>query len=504
MPSRAQKNSNRKIPAVMFSQHPDHASQPFWHKRELIKTHDELKECYLMFSELGGDEVMWDWEGKLVDEGVTERLLSRYTDFFQRNLLGQDVFLTFRVPNPRVEAGYRLGRAFMVILSGQQLAHSAGFPTTPLFEVILPMTEGAEELITLQKNFGRFAKAADYSFGASGFSKKTVEVIPIFEDVQTILKSGQIVRKYAQKYTKHFGELAYFRPFCARSDPSLNSGIVPTTLAIKWALSEYAKFSKESGIPTFPIIAPGALPFRGGLTPQASEDFMKEYAGIKTLVIQSSFRYDYPLKEVKSAIKKIQSGITKSKTKILSRDYLNIIKEVIPWFEDPYKKTVEKLAPFIAKVAEFIPQRRERMQHIGLFGYSRQVGETKLPRAIGFTASCYSLGIPPELIGTGRGLKRAKEEGKLKFVEELYQQLKPALEFAGRYFKKESLAWLGIPELEEDIKGVEEYLGEKLGPKTKDEKKHAELVAIIIEKIDKKQDPQEEIVQAALLRQSLG
>lgn len=494
----------RKIPSVMFSQHPDHASKPYWHKRELIKTHDELKECYLMFSELGADEVMWDWEGKLVDEGVTERLLSRYTDFFQQKLLGQDVFLTFRVPNPRVEPGYRLGRAFMVILSGQQLAHSAGFPTTPLFEVILPMTEGAEELITLQKNFGRFAKAADYSFGASGFSKKTVEVIPIFEDVQTILKSGQIVRKYAQKYTKHFGELAYFRPFCARSDPSLNSGIVPTTLAIKWALSEYALFSKESGIPTYPIIAPGTLPFRGGLTPQGAEDFMKEYAGIKTLVIQSSFRYDYPLKEVKAAIKKIQGDIVKSKTKILPVDYLNKIKEVIPWFEDPYKKAVEKLAPFIAKVSPFIPQRRERMQHIGLFGYSRQVGETKLPRAIGFTASCYCLGIPPELIGTGRGLKRAEEEGKLKFVEELYQQLQPALEFAGRYFRKESLTWLGLPELEEDIKGVEEYLGEKLGPKTKDEKKHAELVAKIIEKIDKKQDPQEEIVQAALLRHSLG
>lgn len=495
----------RKIPAVMFSQHPDHASQPYWHKRELIKTHDELKECYLMFSELGGDEVMWDWEGKLVDEGVTERLLSKYTDFFQQKLLGQDVFLTFRVPNPRVESGYRLARAFMVILSGQHLAHTAGFPTTPLFEVILPMTTNAQEMINMQKNFLKFAKAASSSFGASGFSKTTIEVIPIFEEVKTILGSGEIVRKYAQKYQKQFGtNPSYIRPFCARSDPALNSGIVPTTLAVKWALSQYALFSKESGIPTYPIIAPGALPFRGGLTPKNAENFIKEFAGIRTLVIQSSFRYDYPLKDVQAAIKRIQEQICKIKTKILPADYLKKIEEVIPYFEKPYKQAVEKLAPYIAKVAEHIPQRRERMQHIGLFGYSRQVGETKLPRAIGFCASCYSLGIPPELIGTGRGLKKTREEGKLEFVESLYLELKPALKFAGRYFRKESLAWLRIPELEEDIKEIEKYLGEKLGPKTQDEKKHAELVAKIIDKIEKGQDPQQEIVQAALLRHSLG
>lgn len=505
MPSRAQKlPSKRKIPSVMFSQHPDHASKPYWHKRELIKTHDELKECYLMFSGLDGDEVMWDWEGKFVDEAVIERLLGKYTKFFKKKVIGKDVFLTFRVPNPRVESGYRLGRAFMVILSGQDLATSIGFSSSPLFEVILPMTESAEEIIKVQQNYVNIAAAVNDSFG-NGETAKNIEVIPIFESVDTILKSGQIVRQYAQNYQQGFKrKLVYLRPFCARSDPALNSGIVPTTLAIKWALSEYAKFSKGTGIPTYPIIAPGALPFRGGLTPKTAENFIKEFAGIRTLVIQSSFRYDYPLKDVKAAIKKIQEQISNSKTKILPVDYLSKIEEVIPYFEKPYQETIEKLAPFITKVAEFLPQRRERIQHIGLFGYSRQVGKTKLPRAIGFTASCYSLGIPPELLGTGRGLKKIREQGKLKFVEELYQQLKPALKFAGRHFRKESLTWLGLPELEEDIKGVEEYLGEKLGPKTAEEIKHAKLVQKIISKLEKGQNPEKEITQAAILRHSLG
>ena len=42
--------------------------------------------------------------------------------------------------------------------------------------------------------------------------------------------------------------------------------------------------------------------------------------------------------------------------------------------------------------------------HVGLFGYGRSlggVGGVTLPRAIGFTASLYSIGVPPELLGLG-------------------------------------------------------------------------------------------------------
>ena len=37
--------------------------------------------------------------------------------------------------------------------------------------------------------------------------------------------------------------------------------------------------------------------------------------------------------------------------------------------------------------------------HIGLFGYSRDVGRIKLPRVITFCASLYSIGLPPEALG---------------------------------------------------------------------------------------------------------
>jgi hypothetical protein len=61
----------KKIPATMVSQHPDHASTPYFLDKPFISTADETLEAYLNFSELGVSEYKWDWEGKLVDESVS-------------------------------------------------------------------------------------------------------------------------------------------------------------------------------------------------------------------------------------------------------------------------------------------------------------------------------------------------------------------------------------------------------------------------------------------------
>src|SRR5688572_246088 len=101
----------RKIPATMVSQHPDHASVPYWKSVKgeggrvkgndvaFISTAEETHELFLSFSDLGVSEYKWDWEGKLVDESVMERLLSEHYDFFKDNPIGQEKFLTFRLPN---------------------------------------------------------------------------------------------------------------------------------------------------------------------------------------------------------------------------------------------------------------------------------------------------------------------------------------------------------------------------------------------------------------------
>ncbi len=79
----------RKIPATLATQHPDHGAKPYWHTEAFISTQYEAKEAYLAYSDLGIQEYKWDWEGKLVDESILERLFSTHFDFFKKNPLGK-------------------------------------------------------------------------------------------------------------------------------------------------------------------------------------------------------------------------------------------------------------------------------------------------------------------------------------------------------------------------------------------------------------------------------
>lgn len=500
----------RKIPTTMVSQHPDHASKPFWHDEEFISTQFETKEAYLSFSDLGVSEYKWDWEGKLVDESVMERLLGEYFDYFTENQLGLDKFLTFRLPNPRVETEFRMGRAFMGLLSAATLAKQVGLHNPPLFEVILPMTETAYDMISIQEAFAEIASLKHPLFRFENGGLKHIEIIPLFEDVYTQIKSKEILERYLKMHQAKFKFTpTYMRPYLARSDPALNAGMIPTVIAIKIALSQYKDLEKKLGIKLYPIIGSASLPFRGGLTPKNIQDFTTEYAGIKTALLQSAFRYDYDQVDVKKAILELEEILPKAEAEsIAKKDETELIK-MVPIFESLYQTSVEKIAEYINKVASYLPKRRERVQHVGLFGYSRGVGKVKLPRAIGFTAALYSIGVPPELIGTGRGLKKIKKMGSLEVLEKYYKNLKKDLKRAGAFLNKENLillakkdpAWEGILE---DVKEIESYLGEELGPKSRDEKYHSLVSSEILEKLleDKHLTPL--IPQAALLRKSLG
>lgn len=501
--------ANRKIPSTMSTQHPDHAAIPFWHDKAFINTSKEAKETYISFSELGITEYKWDWEGKLVDESVLERLFGEHFEFFQQNPLGQEKFITYRLPNPKVETEFRIGRAFMNLASAASTAKHFGLPTPPLFEVILPMTKTAEELISLHEAYVQLSKLSHPLYRLEDILYN-IRVIPLFEDVETIINSDKIVEKYLKMYKKRFKKMPpYIRPYVARSDPALNFGMIPTVLAIKIALSKYHLLSKKIGIPFHPIIGAAVLPFRGGIDPVNIKKFVDEYQGIRTTTIQSAFKYDFDKKDVIKAIKYLDENLSKNKAQIVSeKDEGDIIK-IIPIFEKYYRETIEQIAPMINSVSSHLPKRRERVQHVGLFGYSRGVGGVKLPRAIGFTAALYSIGVPPELIGTGRGLLAVKQKGKVALIEKYYKYIKEDLDQAGRYLNIDNLEKLGKnkkawADILNDIKGIEEVLGIKLGPKTKEDLAHKKLTDKIYKKIIKGDSPTVEITKAALIRKSLG
>jgi phosphoenolpyruvate carboxylase len=500
----------RKIPATMASQHPDHANAPYWHDSEHITVNHEHLEAYLMYSDLGIEEYKWDWEGKLVDESVMERLLGGYYAYFKENPLGKEKFLTFRLPNPKAETEFRLARAFFNLLSAAALTKKVGLHSPPLFEVILPMTESAEEMIAIQEAFTEIGelKHALYKFDA--VAMKQIEVIPLFEQVDTIINSDKILLEYLTLYKKKFKtQPTYLRPYMARSDPALNSGMVPTVLAIKIALSKYKKLSEKLKIPLYPIIGTAALPFRGGLTPDNVEQFVDEYKGIRTALIQSGFRYDYDLPVVKEGIQKLNTLLPKSEAEIIPEKDEKILISLIPYFEKNYKITVEKIAPTINEIASHLPKRRERVQHIGLFGYSRGMGKVSLPRAIGFTAALYSLGIPPELMGTGSGIEKALEIKQMPLVEKYYKYIREDLLRAGAYLNKDNLDKLvkkypSISHFKRKIETIETYLGQELRPRTLEEKEHQILTTKIYDEWEKGKKLTDLITRAAILRKSLG
>ena len=214
----------RKISATIATQHPDHASIPFWHKEAFISTQYESEEAYLAFSELGIDEYKWDWEGKLVDESILERWFSSHFDFFKKNPLGIDTFLTFRLPNPKVETEFRIGRAFINLASAASVAKHFKLPSPPLFEVILPMTISAEEMLDIQEAYQQMHNLTHPLYRLENILTN-LRVIPLFEDVDTIISSSKILEKYLMLCKKRFGRIPpYMRPYVARSDPALNTG----------------------------------------------------------------------------------------------------------------------------------------------------------------------------------------------------------------------------------------------------------------------------------------
>ena len=504
------KKAERKIPATMATQHPDHAGKPYWLKTAFIPTLKEAEECFLCFSDLGISEYKWDWEGKLVDESVLERLLAEQYEFFKKFPLGKEKFLTFRLPNPKVQTEFRLGRALMGMLTAASLAKQANLHTPPMFEVILPMTESAEEMMDIQEAFSEIAHLNHRLYNREKNKLKHIEIIPLFESVNDIVNSNEILENYFRLHKWKFGFLPkYMRPYVARSDPALNSGLIPTVIAIKIAFSRYQALAKAHRISLYPVIGVGTLPFRGSINPERIKDFINEYKGVRTAIIQSAFRYDFPKDKVKRAIKELEMQLPKGKAKIISQEEEQMLLELIKPFEHTYKKTIEEIAPQINHVASLLPKRRERVLHTGLFGYSRGVGKVRLPRAISFTGSLYSLGVPPEIIGAGRGLKAAAEKNGIKLLQKYYVNLKKDLQLAGNYLNKNNLKLLtekhhAWREVLEEVKNIEEILKIKLGPKTSEERKHAKLTEIICKKILAGKFPKKEIEQAAHFRHSLG
>lgn len=500
----------RQIPGTMATQHPDNAFAPYWDEDSpFVGTYKEITEAVVCFKDLDVSEYMWDWEGKHADAAVIDRLFSDYYDYFSKHQLGRDKFLTFRIPNIWEEKGYNLLQAMTVVLSGEDEAGDLKLAQRPLFEVILPMTERPEQLMRIHTLFEKLAR-----FKSSDFTKHEpdnedyLELIPLIESVESQLGAKDLLEKYVDLHQEHYGSKpAYIRPFLAGSDSALSSGLLAGIIGNKVSLARLYEFSAESGIPVHPIVGFGSLHFRGGLAPtnDSIERLLKEFPGVRTVTVQSAFRYDYPKAEVKAAIKRLERELPKTKPLSIASADQKLLVGIAEKSAKLYKGTLDGLAGGMQPIFKSVPKRRDRRQHIGLLAYSRHMGGQELPRAITFTASFYSVGVPPEFIGIGRTLE-ALTDKEMKVLRQAYPSLSEDYEAAGRYLNMENLqefadgsaAW---KEVLQDVTAIQSALGIELGPRTDDEKKHYELAA----KLKGSSSGASDLIERmARLRRSLG
>ncbi|MDZ4179268.1 MAG: phosphoenolpyruvate carboxylase [Coriobacteriia bacterium] len=420
------------IPRCMSTQHPDNASVPFFASSAVLAGEDEIREAYYAFSHLGCDEQMWDVEGKEIDTYVVKKLLTYYPEFFRENVLGEDLRITLRVPNPTVETAE--AKILLETLESIPRSYDAARlfyrrDVAPIFEVILPMTTSARCIDRIYRYY------ADHIIGRQHvrfrddditiaewigeFSPSRIQVIPLFEDVPTMLKADDIVEEYLSDK-----EVEDQRVFLARSDTAMNFGLVSAALANKIALMRLGALSARTGVRIHPILGMGSAPFRGGLAPHTAERVGREYPSVVTFSIQSAFKFDHPVDQVRAACEHLRARAIGEAAAVDVERALSVMER----YSEAYRRTIAELAPHVNRMAKHVPARRARKLHVGLFGYARELDGVTLPRAISFTCSLYSLGLPPELIAFD-----ALDDDDLDFVLQAYPSFRAKIEDAAGF-----------------------------------------------------------------------
>ena len=429
-----------KIARTMSTQHPDNVTIPFFASNPTLNGDDEVQEAFYVYSHLGIEEQLWDVEGKEVDNYVVNKLLSKYPDYFKQNKLGEQKFLTLRAPNPEVEKNEAKILPELIFSIPRNHDIATAFyqqETTPIFEIVIPMCTSEKPLIRINEFYKHFiTESSHQKIGdvtvedwLGSYKPKEIRITPLFETKEEILNSSTHIEKYIQyAKIKNFQRVWY-----ARSDPALNYGSVAAVLMVKVALQRLHILEKKYGLELLPIIGLGSAPFRGNFRPSTVKKILNGYPSVQTFTIQSAFKYDYPLKQVIEAVDYINKTGRKEPYPVDEEIALNYIDRI----QEDYVDTIKEIAPLINDFSKYLPGRRKRRMHTGLFGYSRNASGIKLPRTISFCAVLYSLGVPPEIFGLS---KFTKED--LNKIKSCYTNIEFDLEEALQYLNEDNLVIL--------------------------------------------------------------
>lgn len=491
--------AKHNISRCMSTQHPDNVRNPFFTENSEIGGDDEIKEAFYSYSHIGCREQLWDCEGKEVDNFVVKKLLNNYEPYFSTHFLGKDVFLTLRVPNPSVEKSE--GKILLETLESIPRNYDTarlfyGEDVAPIFEIALPMTTSHLELMRVAEYYKNHVVGKKDKLLMRGdikiskwigdFKPDSIRVIPLIEDKDSILNSHNII----YSYIKEEKIKDYQRVWLARSDPALNYSSLATVLMLKIALMKLRDIQEKTSVDILPILGCGSAPFRGNFKPTNVKNCMQGYPSVYTYTLQSAFKYDYPANEVEQAVDYLNKTTPGKPVEVDEKKCTAIIDKL----SRAYQKQVKLIAPMINDMAAYVPSRRKRKLHIGLFGYSRSVAGLKLPRAIAFCAALYSYGLPPEVMGLD-----ALNGNDIDYISGIYANFDNDLKDTLQYLNKDNLGIFPseIKKAVEKVSSMTDY-GES--------KDHKKITSIIVEDFRNKNYKliSENIVRAGFVRGFLG
>jgi len=503
----------------MATQHPDSASRGFSVEEEVEEALRDLLPRNR--GGLGLDEKMIDYEGKLTPYHQVAWVVE---ETLRHGLQpGEDFLLTPRIPSERLEEPERqIMVLWGVLVANKKSIVEAGSPAVRY--IITPMCSSGYEVYVLQRRILKMQRLAEEELGVkTGY----IEVIPLVEDMESLLHVDKILEGMKNALLTHLGlHYSHYRVLLGKSDTALAYGHPASSIALVYALSRLYKWAEDENTRVHPIIGVGALPFRGHLSPWSVDIFVKQYRGYSTATIQSGIRYDQGPRAVEKVVNVLLENLHE-RPRILSADEEKLLINIAKLFTAEYLRFVLRIIELIPHVASFVPRRRARLSH-GEYPrsinkslafaaekellYMKPPRDLKLPRAISYAASLYTMGIPPSLIGLGRGLKRIEKELGSDAVEYLLKVL-PLLrrdaeydirfyvpEVVMSYIKDEKALQL----LKEDIAIIRNFIDGGNAPEPQEEYIETLRSAERAIKLGIKEAAEQAIARAGVIRGSLG
>ena len=449
----------KRIPHTMATQHPDNADRYITIQAE---PEEAIQAC--LNPENGGlgiEEVMIDFEGKMTPYHQTSQVAM---GLIQKGLrLGEEAFLTPRIPNAKKEPVFRQLMSIMSLVETNILCFEANQGQS-IFETIVPMIESGEEMLQIQERINSVIELGNKNY-AIQFEPYTIRLIPLIESVPALLQVDEILETYLNDLKSKDAAPERLRVMFARSDSAMSYGMMSSVLSVIVAIHKTKTITEKLNVDIAPILGLGALPFRGHLSLKNVDRILETYAGIRTFTIQSGMRYDHGTAETRKLAKKLNEEAQNTQARSFTVEEIDRIHEMIAIFTKHYMRTFVEMITPLEEITKLIPRNRDRlassrtgleyvreiahMQEIANLTQDNELKQDLLaintdvhctvPRAISFTAALYTIGMPPEFIGVGRGIDEIVQKygsKGLDFLLKVYPQLKQDLNFALKYMNQ--------------------------------------------------------------------